>query len=80
MQDDVQYARELREQYARDKADRDELYESFKATEALLKANAPIGADFDDAVAYYMGLAELINELGARINENVALYNEIVSA
>ena len=80
IKEDIDYALELRKQYAKDKADYDDWRESFKATEALLRGSAPVGDDFSDAVAYYMELAEELNRLASRINENVALYNEIVSA
>lgn len=80
IKEDIDYALELRKQYARDKADYDDLHESFKATEALLRGNTPVGDDFSDAVAYYMELAEELNKLASSINENVSLYNEIVGA
>lgn len=80
LKDDIDYALELHKQYAKDKSDYDDFRESFKATEALLRANAPVGDDFSDTVAYYMELAEEMNRLASRINETVSLYNEIVSA
>lgn len=77
---DIEYAIELRKQYTQDKAEHEDLLESFKATEAMLKGNAPLADDLLDAYSYYTELAEELNTLGARINETASLYNEIVGA
>lgn len=78
--DDIEYAIDLRKQYVKDKAEYDDLLESFKATEAMLKGNAPLNDDLLDAYSYYAELAEELNKLASRINENVSLHNEIVGA